>query len=376
MAVDPTGGLNPLTASFSMGGSMQDLIYQKIQDKFKARMQKESDVRSEVFDARAKYYEAQTEKLSTVRGGIDLAATYSKDAATQAKKIKDLIFDMKVLLESASRDPTYYAQEFDKKLGELHSASTELPGAYNLVGAKSRTNYDANSFDMKIDEYGTKYTMEGANIGSDYMITDSAGKFWVPEFSTRSIKRYDNFDSGDLADNTTYSTTQSAAAGAGSSTNYLVTRTDVDYSNSAISFDVGGVSYTGTISKGGLGVAQSWIYGGFSDAAGIAQAQSDVNAALEDAEMEVTRLTGLQAFAEGQYSVISNTIEENKTQMTNALIAQMEEEYDFAKKLKTEFQSAVTSIASISDTQKQYSQMFGSMLGKDKLMSYIFSQTV
>ncbi|TAN49143.1 MAG: hypothetical protein EPN26_11760 [Rhodospirillales bacterium] len=377
MAQDFSGAVSLLSGTASLqSSSIQDLIYQKIMDQYKGRIEKESAERKEIFDVRAKYYEGKTETLSIVRGGIDLAANYVKDSAAAAKKIKDLIFDMKVFLESASRDPTYYAQEFDKKLAELNSAANELPGAYNLVGAKSRTNYAANSFDMKLDEFGTKYTMEGANISSDYKITDSAGKIWMPEFFSNTIKRYNNFDSSALADTTTYSTAQSAAAGAGSATSVVVDRTDTNYSSSTITFNAGGTSYTGTISKGGLGVTQSWVYGGFQDAGGIAQAVSDVNAALEDAELEQTRLSSLQAYAEGQYSVISNTVEENKVEMTNALIAQMEEEYDFAAKIKTQYQAAVTSIASIAETQRQYSQVFGALLGKDKLMSYIYSQTV
>jgi hypothetical protein len=375
MAIDYSGGLSLLTTTSVTGKSMQDIIYEKMTQQYKDKIQKASDARKDVYDSRAKFYEAQTEKLSLVAGGVKNAIDAIGDSAGQAKKIKDMIFDLKVLLESASRDPAYYAQEFDKKIGEINDAVRSANGLYNLIGAKSRTNYEANDYDLKVDEHGTTFTLQGYNMSDDYTITDTDGKYWVPDMYN-SIKRYDNYDSNDANIDTTYSTNQSAAAGSGSSTNKVITRTDTNYSSSTISFDVGGASYTGTISKGGLGIGQSWIYGGFDDAAGIAQAVSDVNDALENADLMVTQLSAQQANVQGQYNVLENSVTQSKTDMTNALIAQMHEEYNFSAKMKTEYEAAVTSIASIAQTQSQYSEIFGSILGDNKLMNFMFNQTV
>ncbi|CAA6603045.1 hypothetical protein MTBLM1_10065 [Rhodospirillaceae bacterium LM-1] len=377
MAIDYMGGLSILSSSNSTfsSKSMQDVIYEKITQQYKTKIEKTSQARSEVYDSRAKYYEAQNEKLSLVSGGVKNAIDTIGSAVEGAKKIKDMIFDLKIFLEKADRDPTYYAQEFDMKLTAINEEVLDRLGVYNLIGSRSRTNYEANEYDLKVDEKGTTVLLQGYNMSADYMITDSDGKYWVPDMRN-SIKRYDNYDAVDLNIETTYSTAQSAAAGSGSATSKVITRTDTDYSNSAISFNVDGVDYTGTISKGGLNVGQSWIYGGFDSPEGIAQAASEVEDALENAEMMIAQLSAMQATTQGQFNVLENSIIQNKTEMTNALIAQMQEEYNFAAKIKREYEGAVTSIASIAQTQGQYTEIFGSILGDNKLMNYMFNQTV
>lgn len=375
MAADLTS-LSILQGSGAVFGdkSMQDVIYERISEQYKTKIEKASEARKEVYDSKAKYYEAQNEKLMLVSGGVKNAVDSVSSAVDSAKKIKDMIFDLKVYLESADRDSTYYAQEFDKKLTAIYEEVQNANGVYNLLGAKSRTNYEANDYDLQVDEKGTTVTLQGYNMFSDYMVTDSDGKYWVADMYG-GIKRYDNYGSSDLADETTYSTVQAAAAGSGSATSKVITRTDTNYSSDSVSFDVGGVSYTGTISKGGLEIGQSWMYGRFSDADGIAQATSDVNDALENAELIIAQLSAEKATTEGEYNALTNTIEENKTSMNSAMIAQMEEEYDFAVKMRTEYQGVITSIASMAQTQGQYAQIFGSTLGDNPLTNYMFDQT-
>lgn len=368
--------LSILQGSGSVYGdkSMQDVIYDRISQQYKDRIEKASEARKEVYDSKAKYYETQNEKLMLVSGGIKNAVDSISSAVDSAKKIKDMIFDLKVYLESADRDSTYYAQEFDKKLTAIYEEVQNANGAYNLLGAKSRTNYESNEYDLQIDDKGTTVTLQGYNMSSDYTVTDSSGKYWVADMYG-GIKRYDNYSSGDLADETTYSTVQAAAAGSGSSTSKVITRTDTNYSSSTISFDVGGSSYTGTVSKGGLEIGQSWLYGRFSDVDGLAQATEDVNDALENAELIVAQLSAEKATTEGEYNALTNTIGENQSVMNSAMIAQMEEEYDFTLKMQTEYQGVITSIASIAQTQGQYGQIFGSIMGDNPLTNYMFDQT-
>lgn len=379
MATDYMGGLTILsgTATLGSGSSMQDLIYNKITDQYKEKIQKASDARASVYDSKVKYYEAENEKLFLTSGAIKNASQSIDKAVEGAKKIKDMIFDLKVMLESASKDPDFYAQQFDAKITAINEAVKDAYDIYNLLGAKSRTNYDGNEYDLKINEKGSAITLQGYNMSVDYMVTDSDGKYWVPDLYG-SIKRYDNYDANDLVDNTTYATAQSASSSTTSSTatNKLITRTDTNYSSDAISFTAGGNSYTGTVSKSELGLAQSWIYGSFNDADGISQARSDVDSALEDVELMITQLSASKAITEGAYNTLSNTVTANQETIRNATIAQMQEEYNFAVKVKTQYEASITSLASIAMTQKQYSSVFGQTLGDNKLMNYLFNQTV
>jgi hypothetical protein len=375
MAVDFSGGLTILSTGSVGGKSMQDVIYEKVTQQYKNKIQKASDARKEVYDSRSKTLQADLEKQYLVAGGIKNAIDSIDKAVVQAKKIKDMIFDMKVYLESATKDPTYYAQEFNRKLTDINNAVTDAQGVYDLLGAKSRTNYEAKDYDLNVDGNRTTFLVQGYNMSDDYMVTDTDGKVWVPDMYS-SIKRYNNYDSNDVNISTTFSVNQSASTGSGSATNYVITRTDTNYSSSSVDFTAGGVAYSGTVSKGGLGIGQSWLYGAFQDNAGIAQATSDVNSALDNADLMITQLSAMQGAIQGEYNIVENAVTDKKTEMNNVLIAQMHEEYDFAAKMKTEYEAAVTSLASIAQTQSQYSQIFGSLLGDNKLMNYMFSQTV
>jgi hypothetical protein len=355
-----------ILSGVKLSSSSQSLILDRMKSRYKDELQKQSEARSSVYEGQTKRAQEQSEKMGVVRGGLDLMVGYVGDSIKNAKLIKDTLFDMKVLLEKASRDPIYVAQEFDKKLTEINSLANDVPGSYNLIGPKGRLNYDARDIDMKTDEKGKTVTLNGQNVSSDYhIVEDGTGKKWVPEFFSHSIMPYTNYPTKDSGQQG-YSTTLAASTTNPQASSSVMVRTDANYSSSSISYRVDGTDYTGTINKGGLGVTESWVYGRFSDAQGIAQAQADVKKALDMADMAVVTLGGTQAFVEGQYGVISNKIDEVNQQMTDAMVAQMHENYDFQVQLKTKYEGMISSLSSMMDMQANYKQLLsgGLMSGK------------
>ncbi|MCC7166605.1 MAG: hypothetical protein IT565_03460 [Rhodospirillales bacterium] len=372
--IDPTGGNNPLLSNFKLGQSMTSLIQQKLQERYVADMKKATEARQEVFDGQIKRYTDQSEKLSVVRGGIDLAVGSLGTVAANAQKIYDKLFDMKVYLEKAANDPDYYAQEFDKRLAEIYELADEVPATYNMIGAKRRIGMESRDVEVKIDQYANVVTLNGTFIGADYYITDSNGKKWVPEWSSYAIKQYDNYPNTETTE-TTYSTLQQASTTGASVSTSTIARTDTNYASDNISFEVDGTAYTGTLTKGGNDVGQSWLYGRFGDAQGIAQAQADVKAAMEQVEMVTAQVKASQVFVQGQYDTISNRIGEVKSEMTDVMVAQMKEEYDFQAKMRTKYDAMITNLASLSMTQKNYSQFLSSGLYQNKLLGFLYDQS-
>jgi hypothetical protein len=143
-------------------------------------------------------------------------------------------------------------------------------------------------------------------------------------------------------------------------------RTDASYSASTISYRVNGVDYTGTLNKGGLGVTDSWIYGRFADAQGIAQAQADVTSAMDKVEMAIANLGATKGVVEGQYGIISNKIGEVNQQLNDAMVAQLHENYDFQVQLKTKYEGMITSLSSMMDLQSNYKQLLAGGLQSSK----------
>lgn len=372
--IDPTGGNNPLLSNFKLGQSMTSLIQQKLQERYVADMKKASEARQSVYDGQIKRYTDQSEKLSTVRGGIDLAVGSLGTVAANAQKIYDKLFDMKVYLEKATNDPDYYAQEFDKRLAEIYELADEVPANYNMIGAKRRVGMESRDIEVKIDQYANVVTLNGTFVGADYYITDSNGKIWVPEWSSYAIKQYDDYPNGETTD-TTYSTLQQASTTGAAVSTSTIARTDTNYSSDSISFEVDGTAYTGTLTKGGNEVGQSWLYGRFGDAQGIAQAQADVTAAMEQVEMVTAQVKASQVFVQGQYDTISNRIGEVKTEMTDVMVAQMHEEYDFQAKMRTKYDAMITNLASLSMTQRNYAQFLSSGLYQNKLLGFLYDQS-
>jgi hypothetical protein len=372
---DFAGGVTILSADASLKRSLHGFIQDSLKKRYKDEIQKASDVRQDIYSGQSKRYQEQTEKLGSVRGGIDLIASFADDAAENAKKIYDDLFEMKVYLENATRDPTYYAQEFDRKLADINSLANDVPASYNLIGALGRLNYDARDVDLKIDQNGKRITLSGQNLSSDYNIVDGNGKTWVPEFFSNSIKPYTAYPTNDTGQ-ASYSTVLKASAGTAAASTSLVTRTDVNYSSSTVSFTADGTAYTGTLTKGGLGVAASWLYGRFSDAAGIAQAKSDVNAALAAAEGATATLKATKTFIQGQYDIVSNRIGEINQLMTSAMAAQLREEYDLQVTLRSKYEGVVMSLGALVSTQQAYQQIFSSGIHRSDLLGYLFDQTV
>ncbi|MBI4966625.1 MAG: hypothetical protein HZC25_00765 [Rhodospirillales bacterium] len=372
--IDPTGGNNPLLSNFKLGQSMTSLIQQKLQERYVADMKKATEARQEVFDGQIKRYTDQSEKLSVVRGGIDLAVGSLGTVAANAQKIYDKLFDMKVYLEKATNDPDYYAQEFDKRLAEIYELADEVPANYNMIGAKRRIGMESRDIEVKIDQYANVVTLNGTFIGADYYITDSNGKKWVPEWSSYAIKQYDDYPNTETT-GTTYSTLQQASTTGATVSTSTIARTDTNYSSNTVSFQVDGTAYTGTLTKGGNEVGQSWLYGRFGDAQGIAQAQADVKAAMEQVEMVTAQVKASQVFVQGQYDTISNRIGEVKAEMTDVMVAQMQEEYDFQAKMRTKYDAMITNLASLSMTQKNYTQFLSSGIYQNKLLGFLYDQS-
>ncbi len=363
--IDFSGGLG-LLSGVKLATTSQSLIYERMKTRYKDDLQKQSDARSSVYQGQSQRAQEQSQKMGVVRGGIDLMAGYVGDSLKNAKLIKDALFEMKVSLEKASRDPTYYAQEFDKKLAEINSLANDVPGQFNLIAPKGRLVYGARDFDMKIDTKGNAITLNGQNISSDYhIVEDGTGKKWVPEFFSRSIMPYTNYPTKDTGQQG-YSTTLAASAGNAQISASIMQRTDASYSASTISYRVNGVDYTGTLNKGGLGVTDSWIYGRFADAQGIAQAQADVTSAMDKVEMAIANLGATKGVVEGQYGIISNKIGEVNQQLNDAMVAQLHENYDFQVQLKTKYEGMITSLSSMMDLQSNYKQLLAGGLQSSK----------
>ena len=165
-----------------------------------------------------------------------------------------------------------------RKINQLASAASESikdGDSYyqkNLIETRSRSSFSTQTLFAPYNSAGDTLQIDGVYLGTDYYITDSGGDFW-------------NSDTGYAASEeavgtlTEYSSYPNTPTGVSDSVTDLVLNS-YDFSTGAIDFDTsGGTNVTGTVTEGGLGLLDAWIYSDFDNQTSIDQAKSDLEAA-------------------------------------------------------------------------------------------------
>ena len=157
------------------------------------------------------------------------------------------------------------------------------------------------SFTYQITEAGASQTVAGQFLGTDYTITDTAGKIWVREGSfTKVLRRTDSV--------TGQPTGEFAAITGGIRLDSFNSTTDeVVFTIAPESADA--TQFTGTLSRKGLGFLDAWLYDGLETSAGRDRAIVDIEKAKRTIDLELARygsaLTTAQ-FYEGRNGVRLN----------------------------------------------------------------------
>lgn len=224
--------------------------------------------------------------------------------------------------ENAQKDPESsfradgYAATFDSQLKSIYTNADESRVTTNLL------NSDSRELDYPISFNGVLSKVVGADIRPSYFITDSDGKRWQVEPDTKLLRQYESYPDTPTSPskvasfNRTDSLVMDSIAGE-----------DVTFTTSANT--AGAETKTGTITRSGLELLNSWLYGNFSTSEGRDRARADIAAAKEALFLEKSR-----------YEMVKTTL----TYHSDVATAQIRDIRDETVKIQQEGQRKVADI--------------------------------
>ncbi len=252
-------------------------------------------------------------------------------AKSMLSKLDSMIYAINNAERSTAGDTNYegYASTFDSLLKGLNTDANSSRVKPNLLGEGT------TSFEYQYGVYGETQTLNGSFLGSDYYITDTAGKRWVPDRSAKLLMRYDNYPDDPL----------------GSDSANFKDGLQVDsISGNAVSFTVGPntgtpQSFSGTITRSGAEVLDSMFYDGLATSSGRTLALSDLDAAKETVNIEIRRYEISLTLAKF-YEERAIGEAKGQSKKTNDLYIERAMEVNKAKQtLKLEFRNAQSKVA-------------------------------
>ncbi len=295
------------------------------------------------------------DKWLAVRKSVGDAASVVHATVGRAKTILGKIDSMILNVNKAGQPTTgqtntdMYAASFDAVLKSIQTDAKNTRMSPNMIGRSGpRLTY-------KTSPTGSTGSVQGAFIGNDYYITDSAGKRWVPDRTAKILRRYDNYPDG--------STNKVGAFNGG-------LRLD-SISGDAITFTIAPntaspESFSGTLSRDGLRVMDSWYYNGLATDADRQKAISDLKSARVAVDLEIQRYQLAASTASFYEDRVNAEIKGIKSKVADEMIARATELQDAQTKLTREFQNTTSIVAQSLALKNEYSRMLAPIVN-DKL---------
>jgi hypothetical protein len=185
-------------------------------------------------------------------------------------------------LEAGDITAAALAVDFDNKLRKINqlaaagAQSFKDGGVYfqkNLIVSLSRSSFATQTFFAPYNSKGDTLQIDGVYLGTDYyIIEDDSDDFW-------------NSDTGFAASEATvgtlteYSSFPDTTTGQ-SETVTAITLNSINTTSGAVDLDISGpVKITGTLTKGGLGILDAWLYENFANQTAIDRAKADLDEA-------------------------------------------------------------------------------------------------
>jgi hypothetical protein len=336
-----SGGINTTDRVLVLSrGTAQSLAAQSLTDQFTSRIdaalaQLDRAATSPISEALLRQQSqliSRKDRINDAIGVINQAFDQIAYLKNHITYLEDQITD----LENGDITAASLAVDWDNKLrkiNQLASAGAELfkdGGVYfqkNLIESLSRSSFATQTLFAPYNSRGDTVQIDGVYLGTDYYITeDGSGDFW-------------NSDTGFAASEDTVGTLSeySSYPDTATGTTDAVTLNSINTATGAVDFDLSdNTNITGTLTKGGLGVLDAWLYEDFGNQTAIDRAKDDLNEAesiillteaqfLDDRATLRSRATVFDSLIGGLESEIADIAEDIESdRQADLLAAQLE----------------------------------------------------
>jgi hypothetical protein len=284
-----SGGVNTSNRALLLAqGTAQTQAAQSLNARFTARIENALGRLANSSSAEADALLRAQSQLASRKDRVTQAVQVVSKALTQSEYLKghiEYLQDQLDELEAGNTTAGALATDWDNKLrkiNQLASAASQIikdGRSYypkNLIDSRSRETFSAQTVYAPYNSDGDVIQIDGTYLGTDWYITDSSGDFWnsdtgfaASEDAVGTLTGYDDYPD--------------TANGESSSVDAAGLFVSFNSSTDAVSFQVGATTYTGTVTRGGLGLLDAFLYDNFEtdvDPNSIDRARTD----LQDAE--------------------------------------------------------------------------------------------
>ncbi|MFC3229405.1 hypothetical protein ACFOGJ_19315 [Marinibaculum pumilum] len=252
------------------------------------------------------------------------------DAVADLKNALDRIVDIRnSLFEARAAAKLGERAGFDNALFDINrKAQDASQDSHNLIGWLA---VDGNGVRSRTVELGpASFNIASRSLGATYAVELDDGERIRPEFRKNEMEL--------------------------NGQKFLVNELNyVSESDGAITFTVGEgeeqQTFTGTVKKGGLGIASSWVYGNFDSQEFQDLAVGDVNGALQRLNAAERELNASLIQAEYRYNKSKTLAEAAQTKVDNTVRAQLTEQQALNKAIEAKTKIALV-VLSLGAQQK------------------------
>ena len=221
-----------------------------------------------------------------------------------------------ILGSTSEEDRENAAAEFNKLWDKINS---KADGAnhivdyqnINLIGNTIEPGWKTDDIYTRTSQKGGFTTIEGAYLGSKFVLTDSDGYSWRITENENVYHQYDN--------------TGAATGKKFSSENIEIINFDSSNDTSTLTLNNGTETISGTLNRGGLGILRSQYYNSFTDDTSIQNAISDIDKAIIHFDTKAARIRANTALLQSNNDLVKEQIAQLEKEVAAAVSIEIKE---------------------------------------------------
>lgn len=306
----------------------------------------------------------QNERWISVKAQVNNAQIAVENGREGIAKINQTLLLMRGSVAGTQEDLAFYKDLFNSQVTEINNEADSGGKAFNLIGGINRSDYSPNVVEYR-NNLGIGFTqLTGTYVGSDFKIEANDGTVWIPDLGSDLIEAH----SGASGEAQTYTTGEGVEIRKATSTRNGMQLVSFNPTTNAITVNItvvpheAPITVTGTLTRHGNGIMQSWFYNDFATAADRTRAFTDISAAEVNVVLASGELERSAAQATIDQRRVDGALDELTRQSGQVQLAQMEDIEKTRVKAAQQYQAMLTNLQNLSSQQQNYLNAFAGFI--------------
>ncbi len=327
-------------------------LNKQLQNNFQKRVETEVQRIEQSFSSELNSQDWEENRLAKYRTDLGEALDVMQNTSTRLdgvlQRIDQLIINVRKAEESIADEDVFfkaagYAATHDSYLRQLDDLIRETRTSENLLSS------DSQSVDYPVSLHGAMTKIYGNDLAPHYYIEDADGNKWHPNQDTQVLKVYTDYPHTEGDDAVSMIHEQGLSIDS--------------FSDPSVDFTIGAdgsdpTSYSGTLTREGIEILNSWLYEGLDTQDGRDRALEDFYAAKEAVKVELSRYelvtTTLNYYDELAADMLHGVREERIKIQSKAAEEISKKQYE----MLDQFQAVQSSLAQALVVKNSYRNLF------------------